>query len=109
MCIYREELEEQAEEMQEMYDKRMELLQKSMKKEFNRKRRRIEADEEGEGDGRERREVDRLRGRVSRLEEELQSEREHSEYIRYPPPIHLPPLLVHLYPPCFLCVYITIL
>ena len=93
-----------------MYDKRMVLLQKSMKKEFNRKRRRVEADEEGEGEGsgRERREVDRLRDTVSCLEEELQSERAHSEYILYPL-IHLPPLLVRLYPPWFLHVYIMIL
>ena len=79
----REELEEQAEEMQDMYDKRMQLLQKSMKREFHRKRRRVETEEEeGEGEGRgggERKVDDHLRDKVAQLEEQLQSEKEKSE------------------------------
>ena len=73
----REELVEQAEEMQELYDKRMEILQKSMKKQFNRKRRRVEEEEEEGGGGGA--EEARLREKVAQLMEELRTERERSE------------------------------
>ena len=90
-CVFlpwcREELVEQAEDMQEMYEKRMKLLQKSMKKQFSRKRRRVETEEEGEREGEggvERKEgaveVHR-REKVSELEEQLQEERERGEQV----------------------------
>lgn len=78
--VYREELEEQAEEMQVMYDRRMELLQKSMKKEFNRKRRRVATREEDDEEERESRGIEaQLRDTIARLEEELETKREKSE------------------------------
>ena len=94
MCVflawYREELVEQAEDMQEMYEKRMKLLQKSMKKQFSRKRRRVETEEEegereGEGEGEGKKKVATvemcLREKVSELEEQLQEERERGEAV----------------------------
>ena len=88
----REELVEQAEDMQEMYEKRMKLLQKSMKKQFTRKRCRVETEEEegeregeGEGEGEVKRKVGavemRLRERVCKLEEQLQEEKERGEAV----------------------------
>lgn len=42
------ELEEQAEDLQEMYDQRVHLLHRSMKKQFSCRKRRRPNDEEGE-------------------------------------------------------------
>ena len=47
-CPCSRELETQAEEIEELYEKRMKNLQKSMKRQYTRKRRRRE-DDEGEG------------------------------------------------------------
>ena len=80
MRVCREELEEQAEEMEVMYHKKMQLLQKSIKKQYNCKRRRVEVEddeEEEEGEGASGgRDDSRLREKVVRLEEQLQNERE---------------------------------
>ena len=68
-----------------MYEKRMQLLQKSMKKQFSRKRRRVETLEEGDGEeeegvgsGRSKEET-RLRETVAELEEQLDAERQRGE------------------------------
>lgn len=66
-----------------MYEKRMQLLQKSMKKQFNRKRRRVETEEREEGDvedGEKKRKEGvvegHLREKIAELEEQLQDERD---------------------------------
>ena len=69
----RAELEEQREDIQEMNERRMRLLQKSMKKQFARKRRRVDGDDEEEEEG---------KGRaVAELEEQLEQEKNRGQDI----------------------------
>ena len=70
-----------------MYKKRMHLLQKSMKKQYSRKRCRREEDDDDDEDVIERETdeeeglVTHLKEKVARLEEQVQTERDKSESI----------------------------
>ena len=83
ILLLRMDMEEQAEDLQTMHDRRMQQLHRSIKKQQARKRRRVdeeeedEEEEEGEGKAKRRWAVveANLREKVHELEEEMELER----------------------------------